>query len=140
MIRQLEKEVSYALSLYYYSMAKKYVGLKVSNYIKDPSVAFHAFSLNLRKKQQQDLVGDRAGAVDEHIDRWDAKFGFCCLVVLETFTGGNLVFPELELEIVLYRGDVVFFHSSLLKHFNSEVVRDRNSMVFFNDESLFTNR
>ena len=55
-------------------------------------------------------------------------------------TGGNLQFPEVNVEFELRRGDIIFFESDILKHgldsFHNEEGGERSSIVFVNHNAV----
>ncbi|PKY16157.1 hypothetical protein RhiirB3_467176 [Rhizophagus irregularis] len=53
-----------------------------------------------------------------HIDRDDDKYGFCWLVPLGEWKGGDLIFPQLNIRIKLKPGNILAFRSNLLVHGN----------------------
>ncbi|RPA70524.1 hypothetical protein BJ508DRAFT_337112 [Ascobolus immersus RN42] len=62
----------------------------------------------------------------------DTKDGVCVLYCWGDFEGGELVLDELRMVIPLLPGQVVFFRSALLTHWNQEVISgNRNSFVLF---------
>ena len=72
-----------------------------------------------------------------HIDRDDDKYGFCWLVPLGEWEGGDLIFPQLNVRIKLKPGNILAFRSNLLVHENLSCSGVRHSLVFFNHNNLF---
>ena len=72
-----------------------------------------------------------------HIDRDDDKYGFCWLVPLGEWEGGDLIFPQLNVRIKLKPGNILAFRSNLLVHGNLPCSGIRHSLVFFTHNNLF---
>ncbi|UZO17195.1 uncharacterized protein OCT59_008556 [Rhizophagus irregularis] len=72
-----------------------------------------------------------------HIDRDDDKYGFCWLVPLGEWKGGDLIFPQLNIRIKLKPGNILAFRSNLLVHGNLPCSGVRHSLVFFTHNDLF---
>jgi hypothetical protein len=72
-----------------------------------------------------------------HIDRDDDQYGFCWLVPLGEWEGGDLIFPQLNVRIKLKPGNILAFRSNLLVHGNLPCSGVRHSLVFFNHNNLF---
>jgi len=72
-----------------------------------------------------------------HIDRHDDKYGFCWLVPLGEWEGGDLIFPQLKVRIKLKPGNILAFRSNLLVHGNLPYSGVRHSLVFFTHNNLF---
>jgi hypothetical protein len=72
-----------------------------------------------------------------HIDRDDDKYGFCWLVPLGEWEGGDLIFPQLNVRIKLKPGNILAFRSNLLVHGNLPCSGVRHSLVFFTHNNLF---
>lgn len=51
-----------------------------------------------------------------HEDDKDWRNGFCAVTALGDFTGGELMFPELNLSFIIKPGDVILFRSWILYH------------------------
>ena len=73
-----------------------------------------------------------------HIDRDDDKYGFCWLVPLGDWEGGDLIFPQLNVRIKLKPGNILAFRSNLLVHGNLPFSGVRHSLVFFTHNNLFS--
>ena len=73
-----------------------------------------------------------------HIDRDDDKYGFCWLVPLGDWEGGDLIFPQLNVRIKLKPGNILAFRSNLLVHGNLSCSGVRHSLVFFTHNNLFS--
>lgn len=73
-----------------------------------------------------------------HIDRDDDKYGFCWLVPLGDWEGGDLIFPQLNVRIKLKPGNILAFRSNLLVHGNLPCSDVRHSLVFFTHNNLFS--
>ncbi|EIM84636.1 uncharacterized protein STEHIDRAFT_112965 [Stereum hirsutum FP-91666 SS1] len=88
-----------------------------------PTSPFTGFHLNLRV------------ATDGHVD--DNDFGPCAVTTLATFKGGQLVLHELGLVIDLRPGQVLFFPSRSITHYNLHFEGERVSIVLsFDKEAL----
>nr|CAG8625078.1 2038_t:CDS:2 [Entrophospora candida] len=75
---------------------------------------------------------------DYHWDANDVKNGFCCLVALGDFEGGELCFPQLKIVVVLQPGQLVAFSSRLLLHGNFPITRGiRHSVVYYISKLFF---
>ena len=74
-----------------------------------------------------------------HIDRDDDKYGFCWLVPLGDWEGGDLIFPQLNVRIKLKPGNILAFRSNLLVHGNLPCSGVRHLLVFFTHNNLFSN-
>lgn len=72
-----------------------------------------------------------------HTDDEDYRNGLCWVMPFGDYDGGNLVFPDLKLEVELRPGDLVCFRSHLIEHFNRSFSGYRNSLVFFSSHTLF---
>ena len=72
-----------------------------------------------------------------HIDRDDDKYGFCWLVPLGEWEGGDLIFPQINVRIKLKPGNILLFRSNLLVHGNLPCLGVRHSLVFFTHNNLF---
>jgi len=64
------------------------------------------------------------------------KDGWVAMICCGEFEGGELCFPELGLKLEHKPGDIIFFRSTLLKHFVSDFDGNRTSLVFFSYENL----
>jgi hypothetical protein len=53
-----------------------------------------------------------------HIDRDDDKYGFCWLIPLGDWEGGDVIFPQLNIRVKLKPGNILAFRSNLLVHGN----------------------
>jgi hypothetical protein len=71
------------------------------------------------------------------MDRDDDKYGFCWLVPLGEWEGGDLIFPQLNVRIKLKPGNILAFRSNLLVHGNLPCSGVRHSLVFFTHNNLF---
>jgi len=78
------------------------------------------------------------GGSGPHYDKMDEPEGLCCVVPYGKYTGGDLVFPELELRFVVRPGDIIFFRSRELLHENFAVRGHRRSIVFTICHNCFT--
>ncbi len=75
---------------------------------------------------------------DYHWDEHDDLNGFCCLVALGDFEGGEICFPQLKIIIPLRPGQVLLFPSRLLLHGNLVVTKGiRHSIVYFVHSNFF---
>lgn len=72
-----------------------------------------------------------------HIDRHDDKYGFCWLVPLGEWEGGDLIFPQLKVRVKLKPRNILAFRSNLLVHGNLLCSGVRHSLVFFTHNNLF---
>jgi len=73
-----------------------------------------------------------------HIDRDDDKYGFCWLVPLGDWEGGDVIFPQLNIRVKLKPGNILAFRSNLLIHGNLPCFGVRHSLVFFTHNNLFS--
>lgn len=74
-----------------------------------------------------------------HIDTNDSRNSLCMIFVAGDFSGGNLCFPELNIEIALRPGDLIVFKSHLLKHNTCMYTgEERYAFVFYADHRLYT--
>ena len=74
-----------------------------------------------------------------HVDTGDSPNAMCMIYAAGDFTGCNLLFEELNLEVVLRPGDVVLFKSHLLKHRTlSFQGKERYVFVFYADKNLYS--
>jgi hypothetical protein len=71
-----------------------------------------------------------------HIDQNDD--GFCWIVPLGEWEGGDLIFPQLKVRIKLKPGNILAFRSNLLLHGNLPCSGVRHSLVFFTHNNLFS--
>jgi len=74
---------------------------------------------------------------DEHRDKGDMKDGWVVEVLAGDFKGGALAFPELGVRLHLEPGDVVFFRSTVLKHYVEDFDGERAVLVFFTHQNVF---
>jgi hypothetical protein len=72
----------------------------------------------------------------EHRDLLSAMYGVSCLCPLGNYEGGNVIFWELQIEVELRPGDLLFFPDHLITHSNSPVVGIRHSLVAFMREAM----
>jgi len=82
------------------------------------------------------------GSSSLHIDSNDVHGGFCCVVALGDFEGGELLLdcPEHQLRAVIEMkpGDLFFFRSHSLAHQNLSIIGgERKVIVFVSHNSLF---
>src|SRR5215216_7813631 len=73
-----------------------------------------------------------------YIDCDDDKYGFCWLVSLGDWEGGDLIFPQLNVRIKLKPGNILAFRSNLSVHGNLPYSGVRYSLVFFTHNNLFS--
>ena len=73
-----------------------------------------------------------------HIDRDDDKYGFCWLVPLGDWEGGDVIFPQLNIRVKLKPENILAFRSNLLIHSNLPCFGVRHSLVFFTHNNLFS--
>ncbi|KAJ3093887.1 hypothetical protein HDU96_001978, partial [Phlyctochytrium bullatum] len=66
-----------------------------------------------------------------HKDLGDHPAGWCFVVPIGDYKGGEIVLVEAGLEIALRPGQIIAFRSSLFTHFNRQFEGFRNSIVFF---------
>lgn len=78
------------------------------------------------------------GGTSAHYDKQDEPEGYCCMVPLGKFTGGDLVFREHKIRLALQPGDMVFFHSRNILHENLPFTGERHSLVFTTHHNVFT--
>ena len=73
-----------------------------------------------------------------HIDANDYKNGLCFVIPFGNWIiGGQLIFPDINLEVELSSGDLICFQSHSLSHFVNDFEGERNSIVLFCDNNLF---
>ncbi|KAI9778042.1 MAG: hypothetical protein M1816_004285 [Peltula sp. TS41687] len=75
--------------------------------------------------------------VAPHFDKQDAKDGYVADLVTGQFEGGELVVPELGVQIALQPDDVIFMRSRLLEHFLAPFRGERYAFVYFQHQNLF---
>jgi hypothetical protein len=78
------------------------------------------------------------GGTSPHYDQKDEPEGYCCVVPLGSFTGGELVFREHKIRLKIETGDLVFFQSRHILHENWKIEGDRFSLVFTTHHNCFT--
>ena len=78
----------------------------------------------------------RGAKVGIYKDRGDVKDGWVVMICCGEFEGGELCFLGLGLKLEHKPGDVIFFHSTLLKYFVFDFNGNRTSLVFFSYENL----
>lgn len=77
---------------------------------------------------------------DYHWDEHDEPNSLCCLVAFREFEGGELCFPQLQIVVLLWPGQVVVFSSCLLLHGNFPLTKGiRHSIVYFVHDTFFHN-
>jgi hypothetical protein len=77
---------------------------------------------------------------NNHVDTGDSPNSVCMIYAAGDFKNCNLVFDELNLEVVLRPGDVILFKSHLLKHKTLPFVgKERYAFVFYADRNLYNN-
>jgi hypothetical protein len=72
-----------------------------------------------------------------HYDNKDPPDGWVVMVVLGTFKGANLCFPEIGVALPYQARDVVFVRSWALKHFIRLFEGNRYVIVFATSQHLF---
>ncbi|KAI9780820.1 MAG: hypothetical protein M1816_002656 [Peltula sp. TS41687] len=75
--------------------------------------------------------------VGPHFDRQDPKDGYVADLVSGSFTGGELVIPELSVQIALQPGDILLMRSRLLEHFLAPFSGERYAFIYFQHQDLF---
>lgn len=78
-------------------------------------------------------------AVTAHCDSSDHIGGICCVIVLGTFDGGELCFPDELVCIKVKHGTIVLFHSREYEHMVSRFIGTRFSIVLYADEKVIQN-
>ena len=78
------------------------------------------------------------GGTTPHYDYKDEPEGYCCVVPLGNFSGGELVFREHKLRFSIKPGDIIFFHSRNMLHENLAFTGERYSLVFTTHHNMFT--
>lgn len=78
------------------------------------------------------------GGTIPHYDYKDEPEGYCCVVPLGDFKGGDLVFREHCIRLAIKSGDLVFFHSCYLLHENLAFSGIRYSLVFTTHHNMIT--
>mmetsp|Transcript_15399 Transcript_15399/g.21470 ORF Transcript_15399/g.21470 Transcript_15399/m.21470 type:complete len:351 (+) Transcript_15399:111-1163(+) len=76
------------------------------------------------------LIANFLSPTKKHKDHEDYPAGFCVVVPLGIFNGGELYFEELNLTIPVHNGDLVMFRSDLLTHEVLEYEGLRMSLIF----------
>jgi hypothetical protein len=71
-----------------------------------------------------------------HLDPMDFKF--CVVIPFGHWTGGELSLAQLGLVLELQAGDVIFFPSAKIIHFNQSFTGERGSFVLTTDKHLET--
>ena len=64
--------------------------------------------------------------------------GWAGQIVVGTFTGGLLVFPDMGVKIQMEPGDVLFFKPALLEHYVEDYTGSRPSIVLFTQDSVYS--
>ncbi len=83
-----------------------------------PNTDYHMFVLNWNAQ------------CNFHTDKGDVDWGLCVVIPFGEFTGGQLVFPQLDWEVNLVAGDIMAFPSAVLVHGNRPVLTGaRHSLV-----------
>jgi len=72
----------------------------------------------------------------EHRDVLSAMYGVSCLCPLGNYEGGNVILWELQVEVELRPGDLLFFPDHLITHSNSSAVGIRHSLVAFMRQAM----
>jgi hypothetical protein len=78
------------------------------------------------------------GGTAPHYYYKDEPEGYCCVVPLGDFSGGELVFREHKLRFSIKPGDIIFFHFRNMIHENLEFTGERYSLVFTTHHNMFT--
>jgi hypothetical protein len=73
-----------------------------------------------------------------HIDRDDDKYGFCWLIPLGDWEGGDVIFPQLNIRVKLKPENILAFRSNLLVFGNLPYFVIKLSLVFFTHNNLFS--
>jgi hypothetical protein len=66
-----------------------------------------------------------------HKDMFNAFYGMAVLFVCGDFTGGDVIFWELEVTIPVKSGDILIFPGHLISHSNTKVTGVRHSLVAY---------
>ncbi len=66
---------------------------------------------------------------EPHNDPNDIEYS--CVAPFGSYQGGDLVFPQLKVQLQLAPGDIVFFQAHRYTHFNRTYIGRRNSLVLF---------
>eukprot|EP01117_Protostelium_nocturnum_P007784 TRINITY_DN2785_c0_g1_i2.p1 TRINITY_DN2785_c0_g1~~TRINITY_DN2785_c0_g1_i2.p1 ORF type:complete len:167 (+),score=32.60 TRINITY_DN2785_c0_g1_i2:286-786(+) len=72
-----------------------------------------------------------------HRDFGDYPDGLCAVISFGEFTGGDLCFLEPQMIFPFPAGQIIFFRSVLLNHWNLDFVGQRHSLVFFTCNNLY---
>eukprot|EP01117_Protostelium_nocturnum_P015615 TRINITY_DN6070_c0_g1_i6.p1 TRINITY_DN6070_c0_g1~~TRINITY_DN6070_c0_g1_i6.p1 ORF type:complete len:1505 (+),score=268.89 TRINITY_DN6070_c0_g1_i6:1087-5601(+) len=75
-------------------------------------------------------------STQRHRDFGDYPQGACVAVSFGNFTGGELCFLEPKIVCKFSRGQVLFFRSSVINHWNLPCEGERNSIVYFVCDAL----
>ena len=72
-----------------------------------------------------------------HRDIGESPFAISCLTAFGDYTGADVELWELELQVQLKPGDLLFFADSLIHHSNTTVTGRRHSCVAFTPKNMF---
>lgn len=78
-----------------------------------------------------------SNGISLHKDEDDFKNGLCWVVPFGSYSGGNCIFKDLQLEIEIRPGDVLCFKSFQLEHGCTAFSGYRGSLVFFTGNPTF---
>lgn len=76
-------------------------------------------------------------ACKPHRDKKDFYHGLCWVIPFGSWTGGNICFKEIDVEVKLNSSDVICFASAKLTHWVQSYIGERNSLVLFTHHSMF---
>jgi len=76
-------------------------------------------------------------ATEPHYDSDDFSNGLCWVMPIGNYTGGELRFFGLNIEVDLQPGDLICFQSKHLLHGNNPYEGIRHSLVFFTNHAMF---
>ncbi|RPB01471.1 hypothetical protein L873DRAFT_1842436 [Choiromyces venosus 120613-1] len=74
---------------------------------------------------------------DVHVDLKDVCKGFCAIVPLGNFTGGNFCLPSLGISIPMVAGEVIFLKFHLIPHYVGQWTGHRFSLVHYTHQVVF---
>ncbi|GAA6014503.1 hypothetical protein JCM8202_001561 [Rhodotorula sphaerocarpa] len=90
--------------------------------VGSPHLLFLAYSLVVNRQ------------VAAHFDNRDPRYGWAGMSVFGQFVGGDLFFPDLNLRIEYRPGDILIFHSAILRHCVLDFTGERYAIVAFSHE------
>ena len=111
------------------------------------TAAYNAIYTKLHGKNKRDPVDEAFGIwtsrslvinanTNNHKDLEDVCHGWCAIVALGDFTGGDACFPQLGVKIDCPPGSVIFLRSYPMEHYIGSYVGSRYSVVHFTHHTV----